>query len=194
MKFLLPDLGYSYDSLDPHFDAVTMEVHHKKHHQTYTDKFNAVMDKYPELADLTAEEILKNINSLPVAEADKKAIINNGGGYVNHNLFWSIIGPQKEVDQVLLEKINNKFGSVELFKEEFTKLALNHFASGWVWLVEGQDNQLQLYSLPNQESPLSLGHKPLICLDLWEHSYYLKYQNRRSDYVQAWWNVLKFIN
>lgn len=194
MKFLLPDLAYSYDSLEPHFDAVTMEVHHKKHHQAYTDKFNAVMDRHPEFADLTAEELLKNINSLPVDEADKKAIINHGGGYVNHNLFWGIIGPKKEIDDSLVEKINNKFGSVDSFKEEFTKIALNHFASGWVWLVEDQNNQLQLYSLSNQESPLSLGHKPLICLDLWEHSYYLKYQNRRADYVQAWWNVLKFIN
>lgn len=194
MKHLLPNLNYTYDALEPYFDATTMEIHHKKHHQAYTDKFNAVLENYPELADFSAEDLLKNINSIPVKDADRKIIINNGGGYVNHNLFWNVIGPKKEINQELVDKINVAFGSVELFKEEFTKIALNHFGSGWVWLVEDESGKFKIYSLPNQESPISLGHKPILCLDLWEHAYYLKYQNRRPEYVQAWWNVLKFIN
>jgi superoxide dismutase, Fe-Mn family len=194
MKYLLPNLAYSYDALEPFFDAATMEIHHKKHHQTYTDKLNAVLDKYPELADLTVEEMIKNISTVPMDEADKKAVINHGGGYINHNLFWQILSPVKEVNQELVSQIESKFGSVEVFKEEFSKVALNHFGSGWAWLVNDEQGELQIYSLPNQDSPLAKGHTPIFCLDLWEHSYYLKFQNRRADYVQAWWNVLKFIN
>ena len=194
MKYTLPDLAYGYDALEPFFDAATMEIHHKKHHQAYTDKLNAVLEKYPELADITIEEMLSNVTDLPMNEVDKQALINNGGGYINHNLFWKVIGPSKELDEVLNERLKAKFGSIDTFKEEFLKVATSHFGSGWAWLVEDEKGDLQLYSLPNQDSPLSKKHKPLFCLDLWEHSYYLKFQNRRADYVQAWWNVLKFIN
>lgn len=193
MKFELPKLSYSYTDLEPHLDAATMEIHYTKHHQTYCDKFNAVIEKYPELNDMSAEEIIKNVTTINIDEADRTAIINMGGGYLNHNFYWNILGPTKQIDENLVTEITQSFGSIEEFKKQFTDLATKHFASGWTWLVRDNDGQLKIYSLPNQASPLSLGHTPLITIDLWEHAYYLKYQNRRADFIAAWWNVLKLI-
>lgn len=193
MTFELPKLAYAYDALEPFIDAKTMEVHHGKHHQTYTDNFNAVIAKYPELADKSAEEILKNLNSLQVDEKDRTAIKNQGGGYLNHKIFWEIMSPQKEVDQSLKDEIERTFGSLEEFKKLFTEVATKQFGSGWAWLVRDENGSLKIYSLPNQDSPLTLGHTPIFCLDVWKHAYYLKYQNRRAEYIVNWLNVLKFL-
>ncbi|OGH88852.1 MAG: superoxide dismutase [Candidatus Magasanikbacteria bacterium RIFOXYD2_FULL_36_9] len=193
MMFTLPKLNYAYDALEPFVDALTMEIHHSKHHQTYITNFNAVLEKYPALQALTGEEILKNLNTLEVSEEDRKKIKNHGGGFVNHSLFWEIMGPNKELNEQLIADINSEFGSVEKFKADFTQSAIGQFGSGWAWLVYDENNKLKIYSLPNQDSPLTIGHKPMFCLDVWEHAYYLKYQNRRADYVNNWWNVLKLI-
>jgi Fe-Mn family superoxide dismutase len=191
--FTLPKLNYAYDALEPFVDALTMEILHSKHHQTYITNFNAVLEKYPALQALTGEEILKNLNTLEVSEEDRKKIKNHGGGFVNHSLFWEIMGPNKELNEQLIADINSEFGSVEKFKADFTQSAIGQFGSGWAWLVYDENNKLKIYSLPNQDSPLTIGHKPMLCLDVWEHAYYLKYQNRRADYINNWWNVLKLI-
>lgn len=189
----LPKLNYSFDALEPNIDATTMEIHHDKHHQTYCNNFNAVMEKYPELAMESAEDIIKNLNSLNVAEEDKKKIKNQGGGYINHNLFWEIMDPTNVRDENLVSEITTEFGSVEKFKELFIQIATAHFASGWTWLVHDENNKLKIYSLPNQDSPLTQGHTPILTLDVWEHAYYLKYQNRRAEYITNWWKVIKLI-
>jgi len=189
--FTLPKLPYSYDALEPVIDARTMEVHHSKHHQTYTDKFNAVIAKYPELGKMSAEDILKNLADIKVDEADRKALRNHGGGYVNHNIFWQVINPNNQPDQKLQEQIKETFGSFAEFRKLFSDTAVNHFGSGWAWLVRDKNGKLKVYSLPNQDSPLSLGHEPILTLDLWEHAYYLKYQNRRAEYVENWWTLVK---
>ncbi len=194
MKYTLPTLDYEYNALEPFFDAKTMEVHYTKHHQAYTDKLNLVLEKYPDLANVAIEDILKNINDYSLEDSDKASIINNGGGYINHSFFWKILGPEKQIDQALEDKIISKYESIDQFKEKFTNVAVNHFGSGWAWLVEDAQGDLLMYSLPNQDSPIAKGHVPLIGLDLWEHAYYLNYQNRRAEYVQAWWNVLKLIH
>jgi len=193
MKFELPKLPYSFEALEPHLDAQTVEIHYSKHHQTYLNNFQAVVDKYPELAEMTAEEILTNLEKLNVDDADWTKLKNMGGGYLNHNLYWQTMGPNKEIDEKLVEKIITDFGSVEKFKEDFTNLATTLFGSGWVWLVEEPNGKLNIYQLPNQDSPLTLGHKPILALDVWEHAYYLKYQNKRADYINAWWQAVKII-
>lgn len=193
MKYELPMLPYDYNALEPYIDAETMKIHHDKHHQAYIDKLNSVLEKYPVLADKKLEELIKEIPSLPMEEGDRKALRNNGGGHLNHSFFWTVMGSQKQVDEMLLEEIKKKFGSIEEFKKVFTGSAVNHFASGWTWLVRNESNILELYSLPNQDSPLTLGHAPIFVLDLWEHAYYLKYQNRRAEYVENWWNVLRLL-
>lgn len=190
MKFELPKLNYAFDALEPYMDARTVEIHYTKHHQTYLDKFNAVLEKVNLPYD-SAEDILRNLNKLDVSEDDRKAIKNMGGGFVNHNLFWRAMGPEKEVDDNLAADIAKDFGSLDAFKETFTKLASTHFASGYAWLVRDENEKMQAYSLPNQDSPLTLGHEPVFCLDVWEHAYYLKYQNRRPEFVENWWKVLK---
>ncbi|MFA6424339.1 MAG: superoxide dismutase [Candidatus Magasanikbacteria bacterium] len=191
--FTLPKLNYAYDALEPFIDATTMEIHHSKHHQTYLNNFNAVLEKYPALSNLSAEELLKNLNTFEVSEEDRKKIKNHGGGFFNHNLFWEVMGPKKEVGDKLVSDINAEFGSIEKFKETFTQSAIGQFGSGWAWLVYDENDKLKIYSLPNQDSPLTIGHKPVFCLDVWEHAYYLKYQNRRADYINNWWNVLKLV-
>ena len=193
MKHELPRLAYAYDSLEPFIDAQTMEIHYSKHHQKYLDNFNAVLEKYPDLQEIQPEELLKQIATLQIDEKDKTALKNNGGGYVNHSFFWSILGPQKELSQTLTDEIIAEFGSVDEFKKIFTQVAVGHFGSGWAWLVKDENGKLKVYSLPNQDSPLSLGHTPLIVIDLWEHAYYLKYQNRRPEYIDNFWNILKLI-
>ncbi len=193
MKFELPKLEYAYDALEPYIDAKTMEIHHTKHHQAYLDKLNAVLEKNPQLKFDSAEEILMNLNNLEVSEDDRKVLKNHGGGFVNHDFFWKLMGPEKEVDDNLVAEIKKTFGSVEDFKTKFSSAAVGHFGSGWVWLVRDEHKELKIYSLPNQDSPLTLGHQPILGLDVWEHAYYLKYQNRRAEYIENWWNVLKLI-
>lgn len=189
----LPELSYSFDALEPHIDAETMEIHYSKHHQAYCDNFNKVLEGYPELQNMTPEDILRKLRSLNVSTKDKQKIRNHGGGYVNHNIFWSIMGPEKDVDENLVMEIEQNFGSVENMKEEFNTVAKTHFGSGWAWLVRDENKKLKIYSLPNQETPYELGHEPILTLDLWEHSYYLKYQNKRPDYIEAWWNTVALI-
>ena len=200
MKFELPKLEYAYDALEPHIDAKTMEIHHSKHHQAYLDKFNSVLAENPQLNFDSAEEILINLNILEVNDEDRKVLKNHGGGFVNHAFFWKCMGPapkgslrEKNVDAGLVAEINKGFGSVEDFKTSFAKAAMGRFGSGWAWLVRDENKELKIYSLPNQDSPLTLGHQPIFCLDVWEHAYYLKYQNRRAEYIENWWNVLKLI-
>ena len=193
MRFELPILPYAYDALEPYIDAKTMEIHHLKHHKTYTDKFNEVLAKYPNLPEMSAEEVLKNLNSLQVEEKDRIAIKNHGGGYVNHSFFWTVMGPEKQMDKKLNDDIADAFGSLDDFKKQFNDAALSRFGSGWVWLVRDPEGMLEICSTANQDSPLSENHQPIITLDLWEHAYYLKYQNRRAEYIENWWNVLKLI-
>ena len=193
MPYTLTPLPYAYNALEPYIDAQTMEVHHTKHHQAYVDKLNAALEKHPDLAAKTPEELITNLNSLQVDEATKTAIRNHGGGVVNHNFFWQIMAPQKAVDEKLVEEINSAFGSVEDFKKKFTDVALKQFGSGWAWLARIPGDGLEIYSTANQDSPLSKGHTPLLALDVWEHAYYLKYQNRRAEYTENWWKVLKLL-
>lgn len=193
MKHELPKLNYAYDALEPYIDAKTMEIHHSKHHQGYTDKMNAVLEKYESLADKPLEEIMKNLAGSGMDEADQKVFRNNGGGYLNHKLFWEIMGPEKKVDQSLKAEIEKTFGSVEKFKEQFSDAAVKQFGSGWAWLVKTSSGELKVYSTANQDSPLLMGDTPIIGLDIWEHAYYLKYQNKRPDYIDQWWNVLTLI-
>lgn len=189
----LIELPYAFDALEPHIDAKTMEIHYTKHHQAYCDNFNKVLENYPELQEMSAEDILRDLNNLNISDEDRKKIRNHGGGYLNHNIYWSNMGPEKQIDEKLLEEINSTFGSIEAFKEEFDNTSKTHFGSGWAWLVRDENNKLKIYSLPNQDSPYTLGHTPILALDVWEHAYYLNYQNRRADYVEAWWNVVTLI-
>jgi Fe-Mn family superoxide dismutase len=193
MTHILPALHYSFDALEPYIDAKTMEIHYTKHHQTYVDKLNAVLSKYPILADTSISTLLETLKTLTVDEKDRMTIRNAGGGHANHTFFWSILGPKKNQDTTLIKRIAETFGSIDEFKKQFSDVALNHFGSGWAWLVENKEKKLVIYSTPNQDSPLINGDMPLITLDLWEHAYYLKYQNRRAEYITNWWNVLTFI-
>lgn len=193
MIYQLPKLNYSYQALEPYIDAKTMEIHYSKHHQTYVNNLNTVLAKYPQLADKKIEDLLGDLSRQPFDEKDRTFFKNNAGGTINHNLYWEIMGPKKEVDESLSNKIKQEFGSVEEFKKIFGSVATKHFGSGWAWLVRGKNNKLQVYSLPNQDSPYLNSHTPIIALDVWEHAYYLKYQNRRAEYVENWWNVLKLL-
>lgn len=193
MKYELPQLPYAYDALLPYIDARTMEIHHTKHHQAYIDKLNAALEKYPELQNKPVEELLRSLDSLKIDDKDRTAIHNHGGGHVNHSLFWQIMGPEKEIDEKLIEDIKSAFGSADDFKKQFTEIAATLFGSGWAWLARDENGKLHLHGMPNQDSPYLHGHTPIIGLDVWEHAYYLKYQNRRPEYIEAWWNVLKLI-
>lgn len=193
MKYELPSLPYEYNALEPYIDAETMKIHHGKHHQAYIDKLNMVLEKYPNLADKKLEELLQSLPSLEIEEGDMIALKNHGGGHWNHSFFWTVMGQQKQIDEALIEEIKKTFGSVEEFKKTFSKSAKTHFGSGWTWLVRDWTNNLKIYSLPNQDSPLTFRHAPVFVLDLWEHAYYLKYQNRRAEYIENWWNVLKLL-
>jgi superoxide dismutase, Fe-Mn family len=192
MAFELPALPYPFDALEPHIDAKTMEIHHDKHHATYTTNFNKALEGQSALAGKSATDILKDLKAVP--EGVRQAVINHGGGYVNHNLFWEIMGPKcgGVPRGAVGDAINSAFGSFEGFKEKFTAAATTRFGSGWAWLVVDQNGKLQVYNAPNQDSPLSQGHSPILTLDVWEHAYYLKYQNRRPDYITAWWNTINW--
>ncbi len=191
--YTLPKLSYGYDALEPYIDKATMEIHHTKHHQAYIDKLNTALEKYPDLINKPLSDLLRELTSLPIDEADKIAIRNNGGGHANHSLFWEIMSPTKSVDEKLTKEIIETFGSVDEFKEKFTQSAVTRFGSGWAWLVRNDTGKLEIYSTANQDSPYLQGHTPIIGLDVWEHAYYLKYQNRRPEYISNWWQVLKLL-
>lgn len=190
MKHELPKLKYEYNALEPHIDEMTMNIHHSKHHAAYINNLNSALEKYPELQEKSIEELLTSLELIP--EEIRTIVRNNGGGHFNHSLFWNILGPNKggEPKGILLDKINEAFGSFENFKNEFNKAAATRFGSGWAWLVVDKEGKLKVLSTANQDTPLSEGFKPILGLDVWEHAYYLKYQNRRPDYISAWWNVI----
>lgn len=190
MKHTLVQLPYAYDALEPHIDARTMEIHHSKHHQTYVDNLNAALDKHPELTD-SLEHMLAHLNHIP--EDIRGALRNHGGGTYNHNLFWENLAPAKgqTPSALVVKHLEARFGSVEAFKESFEAAAKTRFGSGWAWLILTPHKTLEVVSTPNQDTPLDQG-VPLLALDVWEHAYYLHYQNRRPDYIKAFWNVVNW--
>lgn len=187
--FQLPDLPYDFDALEPHIDARTMEIHHDRHHAGYTKKLNAALEDQPDWQDREIEDILANINSVP--EEIRTAVRNNGGGFVNHALFWSVMSPDGggSPSGKLGDAIDDAFGSFAAFKDQLTNAATGQFGSGWAWLTLS-GGELKVYSTPNQDSPFMNGDRPILGVDVWEHAYYLHYQNKRGDYVGAWWNVV----
>jgi Fe-Mn family superoxide dismutase len=191
MAFELPKLPYAVDALEPYIDAQTMSIHHGKHHQAYITNLNAAIEKHPELANKSLEDLLSNLNAVP--EDIRTAVRNHGGGTWNHNLFWEIMAPKASVTPrtELLKALESSFGSFDAFKSEFEKAAIGRFGSGWAWLVRKGDS-LAVVSTANQDSPLSDGLMPLLAIDVWEHAYYLKYQNRRPEYISNWWNVVNW--
>ncbi len=191
MAHELPKLPYGYDALEPHIDARTMEIHFSKHHQGYVNKLNAALEKHADLQKKNVEDLLRGIDKIP--ETIRTAVRNNGGGHANHSLFWTVMtrGGGGEPGGKLAAAIASTFGDFAKFKELFSSAAGSRFGSGWAWLVVHQ-GKLAVESSPNQDSPLMDGQTPILGLDVWEHAYYLKYQNRRPDYIQAWWNVVNW--
>jgi Fe-Mn family superoxide dismutase len=191
MPFELPKLAYPYNALEPHIDARTMEIHHTKHHQAYISNVNSAIEHKADLAGKSVEDLIKNLNAVP--EEIRTVVRNNGGGHANHTLFWQLMGPGKggQPKGELATALNGAFQSFDKFKEAFHKAALGRFGSGWAWLVSS-GGKLEIMSTANQDSPLMEGKKPIIGIDVWEHAYYLNYQNRRADYVTAWWNVVNW--
>ncbi len=194
-KHEVPALPYAFDALEPHIDATTMEIHHDRHHQTYVDKLNKALEGHDKLAGKPVVELISDLNAVP--EEIRTAVRNNGGGHANHTLFWTILGPggDSQPSQDLIDALNKKFGGVAKFQEEFTQAATSRFGSGWAWLCVGDNGGLRVCSTPNQDSPLMKGFvdcpgTPILGCDVWEHAYYLKYQNKRPDYVKAFWNVV----
>lgn len=190
MAFELPPLPYAENALEPHIDARTMSIHHDKHHAGYTNNLNAALEGHANLAGKSIEELLGDLNSLP--ESIRTAVRNNGGGYANHSLFWNVMSPNGggQPSGELADAINATFGSLDSFKDQFSKAAGSRFGSGWAWLYVDGNGNLAVGSTPNQDTPLMEGNTPILGLDVWEHAYYLNYQNRRPDYVSAWWNVV----
>jgi len=190
-KYELPTLPYGYDALEPHFDAKTMEIHYTKHHQTYVDKLNAALEGHDDLSNQSVEDLMRNFESVP--EAIKGPVRNHGGGHANHSLWWKILAGDAggDPDGDVADGIKDAFGDFNAFKEKFNGAAANHFGSGWAWLVKEGD-KLNVISLPNQNSPLMDGKTPIMGIDVWEHAYYLKYQNRRPEYIAAFWNVVNW--
>jgi superoxide dismutase, Fe-Mn family len=192
MAFALPPLPYDFGALEPHIDAQTMEIHHDKHHQAYINNLNGAIEKHPELASKSIEELLKDLSAIP---EDIRAVVrNNGGGHYNHSLFWEIMGPNGggEPTGAVGAAISSTFGDYATFKETLTKTAVGQFGSGWGWLVKDSSGKLSLFGRPNQDTPLSEGLTPVLGVDVWEHAYYLKYQNKRPDYVGAWFNTINW--
>jgi Fe-Mn family superoxide dismutase len=191
MAFTLPALPYAADALEPHIDKQTMEIHHGKHHNTYVTNLNAALEKHPELQSKSVEDLLKGINTIP--EDIRTAVRNNGGGHANHSMFWQIMGPGGggAPAGAIADAINGSFGGFDKFKEEMKKAGVGRFGSGWAWLI-ASGNTLTIESSANQDSPVMEGKKVVMGIDVWEHAYYLKYQNRRPDYLDAWWNVVNW--
>lgn len=191
MAFELPQLPYAHDALEPHIDKETMNIHHGKHHNTYVTNLNAALEGNEELLSKSVEDLISNLDAVP--EAARTAVRNNGGGHANHSLFWTILSPNGggEPTGDLAAAINSKFGSFDNFKAEFAKAATTRFGSGWAWLAVN-NGELEVTSTPNQDSPLMEGKTPILGLDVWEHAYYLNYQNRRPDYINAFWNVVNW--
>jgi superoxide dismutase, Fe-Mn family len=189
MKHELPKLGYAYDALEPYIDARTMEIHYTKHHQTYVDKLNAALEKHPGLQGLKVEELLQDLNKIP--EDIRNAVRNHGGGHFNHSMFWKLMKKDVAMPEKLAATIDKDFGSFDNFKKAFTDAALNRFGSGWAWLVLNK-GKLEVLSTANQDCPISDGKTPILGLDLWEHAYYLKFQQKRADYVEAFFNVINW--
>ena len=192
MSHKLPDLPYAYDALEPYIDQRTMEIHHQKHHGTYVSKLNIALEGHSDWQGKDIEKLLTDLNRIP--ENIRTAVCNNGGGHYNHTIFWNIMGPNKggEPAGELANAINSTFGSFESFKEAFSNAAANRFGSGWAWLIINSNGKLEVNSTPNQDSPVSQGQRVILGLDVWEHAYYLKYQNRRPEYIQNWWNVVNW--
>jgi len=192
MPHSVAPLPYDYTALEPHIDEQTMHLHHDKHHQAYVDKLNAALEKYPELADKSVEELVRDLGSIP--EDIRPAVRNNGGGHLNHTMFWEIMGPNGggEPTGAIGEAITAAFGSFEDFKKQFNDAGVARFGSGWVWLVKDSSGSLKIVSTPNQDNPVTDGQTPILGNDVWEHAYYLKYQNKRPDYLAAWWNTVNW--
>jgi len=192
MSYTLPPLPYAFDALEPHIDARTMEIHHDKHHAAYVNNLNAALKDHPELASKPVNELIADLSAVP--EAIRPAVRNNGGGHSNHTFFWEIMGAGKGGAPVgkLAEAITKAFGSFDEFKAKFEEAGVKRFGSGFAWLIVNKQGQLEIISLPNQDSPYMDGNKPVIANDVWEHAYYLHYQNRRPDYLKAWWNVVNW--
>ena len=191
MAFTLPPLPYDFAALEPHIDAKTMEIHHGKHHQTYVNNLNAAIEKAPELASKSLDDLMRNVSKLP--EAVRTPIRNNGGGHWNHSMFWQIMGPKAggQPTGAIADAITSSFGSFDKFKEEVKKAGVGRFGSGWAWVISS-GGKLTVESSANQDSPVMDGKKVVFGVDVWEHAYYLKYQNRRPDYIDAWWNVVNW--
>lgn len=191
-KHELPALPYAFDALEPHIDKQTMEIHHGRHHQTYVNNLNKALEGHADLAEKSLEDLLRNLDEVP--ESIRGAVRNNGGGHANHTLFWQIMSPNGGGNPTgeIASAIDSTFGSFEKFKEEFTKAATTRFGSGWAWLVVKKDGSLAVTSTPNQDTPLMEGDTPILGIDVWEHAYYLRYQNKRPDYIEAWWNVVNW--
>ena len=191
MAHTLPALPYPTDALEPHIDKMTMEIHHGKHHQAYVTNLNAALDKHPELQSKSIEDLLKGINTVP--EDIRTAVRNNGGGHANHSMFWQVMGPNAggAPTGAIADAITGSFGGFDKFKEEVKKAGAGRFGSGWAWVIDN-GGKLAVESTPNQDSPLMEGKKVVFGIDVWEHAYYLKYQNRRPDYLDAWWNVVNW--
>ena len=191
MAHELPPLPYDFAALEPHIDAQTMQIHHGKHHQAYVNNLNAALEKHTDLQKMSAEELLRNLGSVP--EDIRPAVRNNGGGHVNHTMFWKMMAPNAggPPSGRVAEAIKASFGGFDAFKEQFAKAGVSRFGSGWAWLIDN-NGKLSIESTANQDNPLSDGKKPILGIDVWEHAYYLKYQNRRPDYITAWWNVVNW--
>ena len=192
MKHILPELPYAFNALEPHIDAKTMEIHYGKHHQGYVDKLNAALEGHADLQELSVETLLTDLDRIP--ENIRTAVRNNGGGHANHSLFWKMMKPDGggEPQGEIKEAIERQFGGFVKFQETFANAAATLFGSGWTWLVVNNEKELEIIQTTNQDSPLSRGSKPVLGLDIWEHAYYLRYQNRRPEYIAAWWNVVNW--
>ncbi len=192
MAYEVPPLPYAYNALEPHIDDQTMHLHHDKHHAAYVTNLNAAVAKHPGLDKKSPEELIRNLSAVP--EDIRTAVRNNGGGHVNHSMFWQIMGPNKggKPSGAIADAINKTFGAFDKFQEAFEKAGLGQFGSGWAWLVRTKGGEFKVTSTPNQDNPMSAGEFPVLGNDVWEHAYYLKYQNRRGDYLKAWWNVVNW--
>jgi superoxide dismutase, Fe-Mn family len=192
MAYEVPPLPYAYNALEPYIDEETMHLHHDKHHQAYVTNLNAAIDKHPELGNQSPEDLIRNLNSIP--DDIRTAVRNNGGGHVNHTMFWQIMRPGGggEPTGPIADAINQAFGSFEQLKQQFNDAGVKRFGSGWAWVCRDPDGSLHIESTANQDNPLTDGHAPIFGNDVWEHAYYLKYQNRRPEYLNAWWNVVNW--